>query len=100
MGYVWVAYKGANEFQYRIRRIDAFGFDFAVHPAYRGQGIVGFMIYELLVSLKNEGIDALYASVRKNNQSAIRAYKKLGAVIVGSKKFCRFAGIRIPYPIL
>lgn len=55
VGCVWVAYKGANEFQYRIREIDAFGFDFAVKNAYRGQGIVGFMIYELLLSLKNEG---------------------------------------------
>lgn len=100
VGCVWVAYKGANEFQYRIRKIDAFGFDFAVNSAYRGQGIVGFMIYELLLSLKNEGIDALYASVRKNNPSALRAYEKIGAVIVESKRFCRLAGIRIPYPVL
>lgn len=100
VGCVWVAYKGANEFQYRIRKIDAFGFDFAVNNAYRGQGIVGFMIYELLLSLENEGIDVLYASVRKNNKSAIRAYEKIGAVIVGTKKFYRFAGIRIPYPMI
>ena len=100
VGCVWVAYKGANEFQYRIRKIDAFGFDFAVNNAYRGQGIVGFMIYELLLTLKNEGINVLYASVRKNNRSALKAYDKTGAVIVESKRFFRVAGIRIPYPII
>lgn len=37
VGYVWVAYRGANEFQYRIREIDAFGFDFAVKNAIEGK---------------------------------------------------------------
>lgn len=100
VGCVWVAYKGANEFQYRIRKIDAFGFDFAVNNEFRGQGIVGFMIYELLLALKKEGINVLYASVRKNNRSALKAYDKIGAVIVESKRFFRVAGIRIPYPII
>ena len=98
VGYVWVAYRGANEFQYRIRTIDAFGFDFAVKNEYRGHGIVGFMIYQLLLLLQDEGIHDLYASVRKNNYAAISAYEKIGAVKVGRKRFCRFAGIRVPYP--
>ena len=56
------------------------------------------MIYELLLSLKNEGINVLCASVRKNNYAAISAYEKIGAVKVRRKRFCRFAGIRVPYP--
>lgn len=100
VGCVWVAFKGADEFQYRIRYVDAFGFDFAVNPSYRGQGIVGFMIHELLILLKEKGINSLYASVRKNNKSALRAYNKFGATIVSNKKFYRVLGIRIPYPII
>lgn len=100
VGCVWAAYRGANEFQYRIRNVDAFGFDFAVKNEYRGHGIVGFMIFQLLRSLQDEGIHDLYASVRKNNYAAISAYEKIGAVKVGRKRFCRLAGIRVPYPKL
>lgn len=100
VGCIWVAYKGANEFQYRIRKVDAFGFNFAVRSEYRGQGIIGFMIYELLRKLEQEGIDTSYASVRRNNRSALRAYEKCGAVIISRRKFFRIAGVRISYPII
>lgn len=56
------------------------------------------MIFQLLLLLQDEGIHDLYASVRKNNYAAISAYEKIGAVKVGRYKFCRFAGIRVPYP--
>lgn len=100
VGCVWVAFRGANEFQYRVRRIDAFGFDFAVKPEFRGQGIVGFMICDLLNNLGKNGVDVLYASVRKNNTSAIKAYTKMGGSLVASKRFFRVGGVRIPYPII
>lgn len=100
VGCVWVAFHGANEFQYRVRRVGAFGFDFAVKPEFRGQGIVGFMICNLLKELHEDGVDVLYVSVRKNNTSAIRAYTKMGGSLVASKRFFRVLGMRIPYPII
>lgn len=38
VGCVWIATCGANEFQYRVRRVDAFGFDFAVKPEFPRTG--------------------------------------------------------------
>lgn len=100
IGCAWVMYRGGNEFQYRVRNVDALGFHFSVFDEYKGQGLIGYMIYCLLTELKEKGIDNMYCGVRINNTSAIKAYMKIGADIVGEKRFFRIAGIRIPYPTL
>lgn len=100
VGCIWVMYKGGNEAQYRIRNIDAFGFYFAVFPRFRGNRYVEYFIYTMLKYLKEKGIDTLYASVRKNNTSALKAYERAGVKIEAEKTFCRLIRWRIPYPII
>lgn len=100
VGCIWVMYKGGNEAQYRIRNIDAFGFYFAVFPKYRGNRYIEFFIYSMLKHLEAKGITKLYASVRKNNIAALKAYKRAGMKIEAEKKFYRFIKWRIPYPII
>lgn len=100
VGCIWVMYKGGNEAQYRVRNVDAFGFYFAVFPKFRGNRYIEYFIYTLLKHLKAKGIYKLYASVRKNNKSALRAYERAGVKIEANKKFYRFISWRIPYPII
>ena len=100
VGCIWVMYKGGNEAQYRIRNIDAFGFYFAVFPKFRGNRYIEYFIYRLLKHIERKGINKLYASVRKNNESALRAYSRAGMKIESSKRFYRFIKWRIPYPII
>lgn len=100
VGCIWVMYRGGNEFQYRMRKVDAFGFDFGIRSQFRGQGYIVWMIYELLLHLKEKRIEKLYASVRTNNQSAIKAYNKAGMRIVREERFFRIVGIRVLYPIV
>lgn len=100
VGCIWVMYRGGNEFQYRVRNVEAFGFDFGIRGKFRGRGIIVWMIHELLLYLQKKGIRTLYASVRTNNKSAIKAYTKAGMKIVREKRFFRIVGIRIPYPIV
>ncbi len=100
VGCIWVMYKGGNEAQYRIRHIDAFGFYFSVFPKFRGNRYVEYFIYTLLKHLEQKDIHTLYASVRKNNIAALRAYERAGMKIESDKKFFRFINWRIPYPII
>ena len=100
VGCIWVMYKGGNEAQYRVRNIDAFGFYFSVFPKYRGNRYIEFFIFSLLKYLETKGIHRLYASVRKNNISALKAYTRAGMKIEAEKKFFRLISLRIPYPII
>lgn len=97
VGLIWIGYRGTNEYEYKVRDTDAFGFDFVVNNRYRGQGIIERMIYEVLLELKKEGISEMLASVRKNNQAAIHAYEKIGAKVVDHKNWIRLVGRNIPY---
>lgn len=100
VGFIWLMYKGGSEAQYRIRNIDAFGFYFFVFPKFRGNQYIEYFIYNMLKYLKTKKIEKLYASVRKNNAAALRAYEKAGMKIEAPKKFYRFIKWRIPYPII
>ena len=100
VGCIRVMYQGGNEVQYRIRKIDAFGFYFDVFPEFRGNRYIEFFIYSMLKHLEAKGITKLYASVRKNNIAALKAYKHAGMKIEAEKKFYRFIKWRIPYPIV
>ncbi len=100
VGCIWVMYRGGNEAQYRVRHVDAFGFYFFVFPKFRGNHYIEYFIFNILKHLKAQGIDKLYASVRKNNDRALKAYRKAGMKIEASKRFYRFIRWRIPYPIV
>ena len=100
VGCIWVMYKGGNELQYRVRHVDAFGFDFCVFPRFRGNGLIGVFIKDLLLHLKTKGIDTLYASVRRNNYSALKAYQKINMNVEKRKRFGRIRNFRIPYPVI
>lgn len=98
VGCLWIMYKNGDELQYRIRNIDAFGFYFCVFDEYKGKGLINDMIQDAVDFLSEKGIDRLYASVRKNNLSALKAYKKVGYRFEKNKRFCTLLKIRIPYP--
>ncbi|MBR1675828.1 MAG: GNAT family N-acetyltransferase [Clostridia bacterium] len=90
VGCVWVGFKGFNEFQYRIRNIDAFGFDFAVAEKWRGKEVIRYMVSILQKELEKNGIKKLFISVRRNNISALKAYQKCGCSVVKNVLFLDF----------
>ena len=100
VGTVSVMYRDGNDIEYRIRNIDAFIYNVYTIASERGKGYAGSMIRLLMEMLHEKGIDQAYLCVRTNNESAIRAYQKLGFVTEGTKCFIRFMGINIPYHIL
>ena len=96
---IGVMYKGAKDTQeyYRLENIDAFIFGVYVAPEYRGQGIAGAMIEKLMQHLYFQGIDCAYLAVASTNQSAIRAYQKIGCNIIKKYKFLRTLKMNIPH---
>jgi len=97
LGYIWIAFRGADEFQYRIRHLDAFFFDVCVFPQYRGNGIMRQMFSMVFDELEKYGIDVVYGAVRPNNLTALRAYQKLHCQVYKKKSFIRFLRWNIPY---
>ncbi|MBB6499083.1 GNAT family N-acetyltransferase [Pedobacter cryoconitis] len=61
-----------------------------VIPDYRGRGLVGKMYDNLLPKLKKIGVNKMVLEVIEGNQSAIRAYEKLGYTI--TRKLDCFTG--------
>ncbi|MBD5545097.1 MAG: ribosomal protein S18-alanine N-acetyltransferase [Lachnospiraceae bacterium] len=57
-----------------------------VDKPYRGKGIGGRMLSELLEKGKQMGIEAFTLEVRKSNEAAICLYKKAGFVTEGIRK--------------
>lgn len=97
-GFVWVMYPGGNEFQYRIRRIDAFLFDVFVFPEYRGRNLCGQMFQYIFEILNIDEKKAVSLGVRTDNKSAIRAYKKAGGVVKSRKRYIQLCHrYNIPY---
>ena len=97
VGTIWVMYQGANDIEYRIRRIEAYIFDVYINENYRGNGYAGEMICLLMKYLHERGINSSYLAVAKTNKSAIRAYKKVGFKSIVDKKFARVLRVNIPY---
>lgn len=97
VGTIWVMYQGANDIEYRIRRIKAYIFDVYINENYRGNGYAGEMICLLMKYLHERGINSSYLAVAKTNKSAIRAYKKVGFESIVDKKFARVLRVNIPY---
>lgn len=100
VGCMWIMYRGGNELQYRVRNVDAFGFDFCVFPQFRGKGYFQCFLHSVMAYLNDKQIHTLYASVRRNNYNAIRAYEKSGMQIITRKVFFRVHNFRFPYPVV
>lgn len=58
----------------------------AVSEAWRGQGIAGRMLEELMLQGKQQGICRFTLEVRVSNAPAIHLYEKLGFASVGIRK--------------
>ncbi|NMB33294.1 MAG: ribosomal protein S18-alanine N-acetyltransferase [Clostridium sp.] len=58
----------------------------AVHPEYRGLGIGGQLLKNLILLAEEEGARAMTLEVRKNNNAAQNLYKKYGFVAAGLRK--------------
>ena len=50
----------------------------AVAPAWRGRGIAGVMLEEMIARCRGIGITRLMTHTRKDNAAAVRAYEKAG----------------------
>ena len=98
LGYLWIMYKGGNEFQYRVRNTEAFFFDCYVFPEARRRGIANALFKYCLTHLNEKGIDYATLACRKNNQPALNLYiNKLDGVVIGRKRWIRIWRIKIPY---
>lgn len=98
IGFFWIMRRGGDEFQYRVRNVEAFFFDVYVNADYRGHGVCGLMFQYAFRLLKKEGISVAALGVRTNNCSAIKAYHKNGGKIVKRMPFMQLLGhINIPY---
>lgn len=100
VGYLWVMYKGGDEYQYRIRQAESLGYHICIFEPYRGNRFVDDMLEDIFEYLYKKRIDEMYVSVRTNNTAAIKAYKRAGMKIIERKKFIRFLGFMIPYHII
>lgn len=100
IGILSVMYKGGNELEYRIRKVDVFIYNLMVVQEYRGMGIAREMIEALGEIMKSKSFNEMYLAVSKDNLSAIKAYNKAGFIIESEKKFIRFIMHNIPYHIL
>ena len=97
-GFMWLMFPQCNEFQYRVRKVDAFIFDVFVFPNFRGCGLCGQMFQHVFDSLKKRGKNIVALGVRTDNTSAIRAYEKAGGVIKSRKRFIQLVHrYNIPY---
>lgn len=97
VGYAWCAFKGARDRQYLVRETDVYIFDVFVGEQFRGHGFAPMLIDELIKTYvgTSENVTICLA-VRKDNISAIKAYKKIGFVVKGEKAFLRVLKVNIP----
>lgn len=97
-GFLWVMLRDGDEYQYKVRKCDAFLFDIWVAENKRGMGYCGQMIDIVLNNLMRHGYKTVRLGVRKNNISAIKAYEKAGGRRITSTSFFIIARrIRMPY---
>lgn len=97
VGYLFFMVQGGNEIQYKVRTTDIFIFDVYVFEQFRGKGIAGYMISSILNDIEQYEKKKICLAVRIENESAIRAYKKMAFEVIDCKKFIRVCKINIPY---
>lgn len=72
-----VSYKGSKE------RINDWTIDFWLGPAYRGQGIMETVLYNVIGYLQIKEVDRVYMFVDKDNYPSIHIIEKCTSVLVG-----------------
>ena len=94
----WLFFCGAEEAEYTVRGGGeaALISDIYVFEAYRGQRIVSQLLHYAFRVCRERGVKDLYASVRKNNEAAWRAYGRVGFEDAGERKFVRILGHNFP----
>jgi len=58
----------------------------AVHPDARGQGLARHLMQRVVETAISEGIPSIWLEVRPSNEAAERLYRRMGFVVVGSRK--------------
>lgn len=58
-------------------------YNVAVHPVFRGRGIVGHLLSHLIEECHNRRVTRLALHVRRGNSAAIRAYERAGFRFTG-----------------
>ena len=97
VGTASVMYKGGNDFEYRIRNVDAFIYNVFTAVEHRGRGYAVDMMKHVMAFLHAKGIDKVYLAVSTNNKPAIRAYVKAGFIVERDSSFIRVLRVNIPY---
>ena len=97
VGYIWIIRRGGNDMTYRVRETDGLISCVCVFEEYRGRGIAGIMIDDIVKILKEDNCKEVKLGVRSDNYSAIKAYEKAGFCKVDSKCFIRILRKNIPY---
>lgn len=93
-GYICGLKPVSREAQYRIENCEFFVKFVFVYEQFRGERIASKLFEELFKNLEE---NSLTLAVRKNNISAIKAYRRIGGESVFKKKFFRVLKLNIPY---
>lgn len=64
--------------------------DLFVIPHYRNQGLGTRLIAELSRIALREGCDEIDFTAQKSNRKGLRLYRRLGALVFGETRYCRF----------
>ena len=98
IGYYWLFLKGAKELEYKVKSEDiALLSDVFVVDKCRGNGYAEELVRHACMVASEQGKSAVYGAVRKNNENAFKAYKKVGYTIIREFRFIRVMKINIPY---
>lgn len=97
-GYYWLFFKGAHEWEYTIcgNGESALISSVYVFEKWRGKRLMQIMIEHAFQICRREGIKYIYASVRKNNASAWKAYNRVGYELIENRQFIRFLAYFVP----
>lgn len=98
ISYCLLVFKGGEERICRVRNVDAYIAAVYTSPSFRGKGFFMKLFQEVFIKLQLErGIQTIGLLVRPDNESALRAYKKIGFTVVDEKRFIRLLRFNIPF---
>lgn len=97
-GMVWIDPRpgkvaAATGINLQLEEGEAWVFGGYVAPAFRGQGLFQHLLYESLRLLRHRGIDTLWCSYSAEDESLIRAHRKVGFVEHYRIRTVRLAGL-------
>lgn len=98
IGYYWLFFDGARDSEYSVRgNGEAALISYVyVFDGYRGRRMAALLYRHAFAVCSENAVKDLYASVRKNNTAAWKAYERIGFEDLGPRKFLRLLGRNIP----